>query len=82
MAAAATPPSDPATRLAPAPVKWDGVGVGPVLTLLVAFVATLLTRREGQGDVSIGGALRVIILSGAGEGQEVPQGAMTVVRDW
>lgn len=53
----------------------------PVVTPLVAFIATLLTRRDGQGEVSMGGALRVIILSGAGEGQEVPQGARTVERD-
>lgn len=51
------------------------------MTPLVAFVATLLTRRDGQGEVSMGGALRVIILSGAAEGQEVPQGARTVERD-
>ena len=79
-AARAAPPRDPATWLAP-PVKWVGVGV-PVLTPLVPFIATLLTMRDGQGDVSIGGALRVIILSGAGEGQDVPQGARTVERDW
>ncbi len=78
-AARATPPRDPATWLAP-PAKWVGVGE-PVVTPLVAFIATLLTRRDGQGEVSIGGALRVIILSGAAEGQEVPQGAMTVERD-
>lgn len=53
----------------------------PVDTPLVAFIATLLTMRDGQGEVSMGGALRVIILSGAGEGQEVPQGARTVERD-
>ena len=53
----------------------------PVLTPLVVFTATLLTMREGQGEVSMGAALRVIILSGAGEGQEVPQGARTVDRD-
>ena len=53
----------------------------PVVTPLVAFIATLLTRRDGQGEVSVGGALRVIILSAAGEGQEVPQGARTVERD-
>ena len=78
-AARATPPRDPATWLAP-PAKWVGVGE-PVVTPLVAFIATLLTRRDGQGEVSIGGALRVIILSGAAEGQEVPQGAKTVERD-
>lgn len=65
--------------LAP-PAKWVGVGE-PVVTPLVAFIATLLTRRDGQGEVSMGGALRVIILSGAAEGQEVPQGATTVERD-
>lgn len=37
--------------------------------------------RDGHGDVSMGAALRVIIVSGAGEGQEVPQGARTVDRD-
>ena len=52
-----------------------------MVTPLVAFMATLLTRRDGQGDVSMGGALRVIILSGAAEGQEVPHGAMTVESD-
>lgn len=78
-AAKATPPRDPATWLAP-PAKWVGVGE-PVVTPLVAFIATLLTMRDGQGEVSMGGALRVIILSGAAEGQEVPQGAVTVERD-
>ena len=78
-AARATPPKDPAMWLAP-PAKWVGVGE-PVVTPLVAFIATLLTRRDGQGEVSMGGALRVIILSGAAEGQEVPQGATTVERD-
>ena len=78
-AARATPPSDPATWLAP-PAKWVGFGE-PVVTPLVAFSATLLTMRDGQGEVSMGIALRVIILSGAGEGQEVPQGAVTVERD-
>ena len=41
----------------------------------------LLTLIDGQGDVSVGGALRVIILSGAAEGHEVPQGAKTVESD-
>ena len=53
----------------------------PVVTPLVAFFAILLTMTDGQGDVSIGGALRVIILSGAGEGHEVPHGARTVESD-
>lgn len=52
-----------------------------MLTPLVAFMETLLTRSDGHGEVSMGGALRVIILSAAGEGQEVPQGARTVERD-
>ena len=47
---------------------------------LVPFVPMLLTIKEGHGVASdIDGAVRVIILSGAGEGQEVPQGTMTVV---
>ena len=78
-AATAIPPKDAATWSAP-PTKWVGEGE-PVVTPLVAFVAILLTIRDGQGEVSMGGALRVIILSGAAEGQEVPQGAMTVERD-
>ena len=53
-----------------------------MVTPLVAFMGTLLTMRDGQGEVSIGGALRVIILSGAAEGQEVPQGARIVERAW
>ena len=45
-------------------------------------MGTLLTTREGQGvDVAMGAALRVIILSGAADGQEVPQGARTVERE-
>lgn len=52
-----------------------------MVTPLVPFMATLLTMRDGQGEVSMGAALRVIILSGAAEGQEVPQGAKTVERD-
>ena len=51
-----------------------------MVTPLVAFMDTLLTMRDGQGEVAMGGALRVIILSGAGEGQEVPQGARMVER--
>ena len=46
----------------------------------VPFMATLLTFKDGQGEVSIGAAERVIILSAAGPvGQEVPQGAEMVV---
>ena len=49
----------------------------------VPFVATLLTIKDGQGVVSIAGAVRVIILSGGADGQEVPQGAeMVVVADY
>lgn len=51
------------------------------MTPLVPFIEILLTMRDGQGDVSMGAALRVIILSGAGEGHEVPQGAVTVESD-
>lgn len=79
-AARATPPRDPAIWVA-APVKWVGVGE-PVFTPLVPLTAMLLTLTDGQGDVSAGGALRVIILSGAAEGHEVPQGAKTVESDW
>ena len=61
-------------------MKWVGVGE-PVVTPLVPFFAMLLTLIDGQGDVSVGGALRVIILSGAAEGHEVPQGAKTVESD-
>lgn len=46
---------------------------------LVPFVPMLLTIKDGQGVASdIDGAVRVIILSGAAEGQDVPQGAVTV----
>ena len=62
-------------------MKWVGVG-DPGVTPLVPFIELLLTLTDGQGDVSIGGALRVIILSGAAEGHEVPQGAKTVESDW
>ena len=49
----------------------------------VPFVATLLTIKDGQGVVSIAGAVRVIILSAGADGQEVPQGAeMVVVADY
>lgn len=78
-AAAATPAKDPARWLAP-PAK--GVGEGePVVTEppLVPFVPTLLTMRDGHGVASdTDGVLRVIILSGAAEGQAVPQGASMV----
>ncbi len=52
------------------------------MTPVVAFMAMLLTLTDGHGDVSMGGALRVIILSGAADGQEVPHGARTVERDY
>ena len=79
-AAATTAPTDPATWLA-APLNEDGVGV-PVTTP-VPFVAKLLTIKDGQGVVSIAGAVRVIILSAGADGQEVPQGAeMVVVADY
>ena len=46
---------------------------------LVPLVPILLTINDGQGVPSdIDGAVRVIILSGAGDGQAVPQGAETV----
>lgn len=49
---------------------------------LVPFVPILLTMRDGHGVASdIDGAVRVIILSGAADGQEVPQGAVTVETD-
>ena len=45
----------------------------------VPFVPMLLTIKDGQGVPSdMDGAVRVIDLSGAGDGHEVPQGAMTV----
>ena len=45
----------------------------------VPLVPMLLTIKDGQGVPSdIDGAVRVIILSGAGDGQAVPQGARTV----
>ncbi len=71
-------PTDPATWFA-APVKEVGWGE-PVLTVaFVPFVPMLLTIKDGQGVPSdIDGAERVIILSGAADGQEVPQGARTV----
>lgn len=79
-AAAMTAPTDPATWLA-APVKWVGWGEPVVTEGLVPFVPMLLTIKDGQGVPSdMDGAVRVIILSGAGDGQEVPQGARTV--DW
>lgn len=50
--------------------------------VIVAFVPLepmLLTIRDGHGVPSdMEGAVRVIILSGAADGQEVPQGARTV----
>lgn len=49
-----------------------------MVTPLVVFIDILLTMTDGHGEVSIGGALRVIILSGAGEGHDVPQGAAMV----
>jgi len=51
-----------------------------VLTVgFVPLVPMLLTIKDGQGVPSdIDGAVRVIILSGAADGQEVPQGARTV----
>lgn len=49
---------------------------------LVPFVPILLTMRDGQGvDSDIDGAVRVIILSGAADGHDVPQGATTVDVD-
>ena len=46
---------------------------------MLPFMEILLTRREGQGVASETiGAERVMVLSGAGEGQLVPQGAVTV----
>lgn len=43
------------------------------------FVPMLLTIRDGQGVPSdADGVVRVIILSGAADGQDVPQGARTV----
>jgi len=57
------------------------MGVGdPILTVgLVPFVPMLLTIKDGQGVASeVYAAVRVIILSGTAEGQDVPQGAVTV----
>lgn len=53
-----------------------------MLTLgLVPLVPMLLTINDGHGVPSdMDGVVRVIILSGAADGQEVPQGARTV--DW
>ena len=49
---------------------------------LVPLVPMLLTIKDGQGVPSdTDGAVRVISLSGAGDGQEVPQGAVTVDCD-
>lgn len=43
------------------------------------LVPMLLTIKDGHGVPSdMDGAVRVIILSGAGDGQAVPQGAETV----
>lgn len=51
----------------------------PVPVGFVPLMPMLLTIKDGQGVPSdIDGADRVIILSGAGDGQEVPQGARTV----
>lgn len=45
----------------------------------VPFVPMLLTIKDGQGVASdMDGAERVIILSGAADGHDVPQGAETV----
>ena len=47
------------------------------------FMATLETIKDGQGEVSMGAAERVIILSAGADGQDVPQGAeMVVVADY
>jgi len=49
---------------------------------LVPFPEMLLTMSDGHGVPSeTAGAERVIILSGAADGQLVPQGARTVVVD-
>ncbi|MCJ1277111.1 hypothetical protein MMC21_004920 [Puttea exsequens] len=82
-AAAITPATDPPRWLA-APVNADGVGAPVWTPLPVPFMETLLTSRDGQGVASdIDGAVRVIILSGGADGQEVPHGAeMVVVADY
>jgi len=77
-AAATTALTDPMTWF-PAPVKWVGCGE-PVFTVgFVPLVPILLTMRDGQGVPSdAGGVERVMVLSGATDGHDVPQGARTV----
>ena len=75
--AAAAAAIDPAKCCAP-PAKAVVLG-WPGAVGLVPFMEMLLTRSDGHGVPSdTDGAERVIILSGAGEGQLVPQGAVTV----
>lgn len=75
-AAAATAIDPPMCCAAPAnavDLGWPGA-VG-----LLPFMEMLLTRSDGHGVASEAyAAERVIILSGAGDGQLVPQGATTV----
>ena len=60
-------------------MKWVGCGEPVVTDGFVPLVPMLLTINEGHGVPSdMDGAVRVIILSGAGEGHAVPQGADTV----
>ncbi|KAL9130201.1 MAG: hypothetical protein Q9217_001546 [Psora testacea] len=74
--------TDPVRRSAP-PVKAVGVDEG--IPVIIGFVplpapAMLLTIKDGHGvDSVMAGIERVIILSGMVVGQEVPQGAETVV---
>ena len=79
--AAAAAPTDPATCAAP-PVNGDGEGDGDPVTMGFVPLAppdTLLTIKDGQGDVSEGIILlRVMVLSGMAVGQSVPHGAEMV----
>lgn len=70
-------PAEAAILVAP-PVKGVGEGA-PVAEGLLELPFMLLMTKDGQGVPSdIDGLDRVTVMSGAGEGQAVPQGATTV----
>ena len=82
-----TPPTtaanDPPTTTWPAPPANAVLFGWPGAVGLLPFMEMLLTSRDGQGVASETiGAERVMVLSGAAEGQDVPQGASTVDVCW